>query len=373
MLIIKSDSIFALKDGLAKEFSSPFALEKYEKEKRFFENNSWRGGNDDDGNPAALMSRQMLWGARAARRAPRKPRMKFVQRVNERYYYVLELSQASGLFYFDLLKNEEIRLFHREVFSPRGVHVADDYGAVTTVQDEDGSSHIVRLDAEGRQVKQLTSGDCIDENPFLDGNTILYQSSGIARTQEGIAAVFAPAEILRLHLETGSIETVKAYREFDCLLPKADGKGAVYYIKTPYQSGQVSMGTHLLDFVLFPYRLAIAILAFLNVFSLFFAKRPLKTSGGPDLAGIDLTKRLLHNKVVDIQQTMRKEGKHVAAPREWKLIRLIDGAEEELATNVLWYDVNKEGKIIYTDGFSVFDGERKKIYQSEELVTLVGH
>lgn len=369
MLIIKSDSIFALRDGLAKEFSSPFALEKYEKEKRLFDNQAWRN-QDNEEEPGGMFSRSMLWGSRGAKRSPRKPRMRFVQRVESRDYYVLELTKACGLFYYDRTKDEEIRLFHKEHFAPRGIHIAPDHSIVTTTSDEDGSTHIVRLDADGRQVKQLTSGDCIDENPFFSKECIYYQSSGIARTQDGYAALFAPAEIMKLDLANGSVETLKSYEQFDCIMPKIDAEGSLYYIKAPYKSGRVSGVDHFWDILLFPYRLVLAILAFLNVFSIFFAKKPLKTSGGPDLTE-DIGKRLMHNRVVDIQQTMRKEGKKVAAPREWKLIRFKNGAEEELATNVLWYDIDSTGKMIYTDGFNVYDAEQKKIYQSDELVTCI--
>jgi hypothetical protein len=370
MHFIRSDSIYSFENNLAKEFASPFAIEKYEKEKRFFDNNAWRNQTDQS-DPGGMISRRMLWGARAARTPPRKPRMRYVQRVNDRCYYVLELTRACGLFYYDLKKEEEIRLFHREVFAPRGVHVSSNFEIVTTAADEDGSCHVVLLDNEGRQVKQLTSGDCIDENPFIHKGEIYYQSTGIARTREGFAALYAPAEICKLNLESGSLESVKSYPNFDCLLPKTDDAGNVYYIKAPYQNNQVSMKNHFLDLVLFPYRLTVAILAFLNVFSMFFAKRPLKTSGGPDLAGLDLTKRHLHNRVVDIQHTMRKEGKKVAAPSDWKLIRLRNGAEEELATNVVWYDVSPEGKIIHTDGFAVYGELRSELYKSDELLTCV--
>jgi hypothetical protein len=370
MNLIRADSIFMLDKGLTKEFASPFALEKYEKEKRFYDNNAWKNQSGDEGQ-AGLMSRGMLWGARSMRQPPRKPRMRFVQRVKNRRYYVLELSRACGLFYYDLDKDEEIRLFHREVFSPRGFHVDDDFGIVTTAAEEDGSSHIVRLDPDGRQVKQLTSGDCVDENPFFHDGCIFYQSSGIARTQQGIAALFAPAEILSLNLNSGSVETIKSYPGHDCILPKVDGEGNLYYIKAPYRSGQVSVGTRFLDVILFPFRLCAAIIAFLNVFSIFFTKRPLKTSGGPDIREMDLTHRLLHNRVIDIQQTMRKEGKKVAAPRDWRLIRLRNGAEEELATNVVWYEVAKDGRVIHTDGFTIYDAERKTVYESDELVSCV--
>ena len=370
MDVIKADSIFSLTNGLAKEFSSPFALEKYQKEKRLHENNAWkRQGSETD--QMSMMSRGMLWGGRAAQGPPRKPRMRYVQQVKNRRYYVLELSRACGMFYFDIDKEEEVRLFHREVFSPRGFHVDDNFGIVTTASDEDTSVHIVHLDPDGRQVKQLTSGDCIDENPYFHKGSIFYQSSGIARTEQGIPVMFAPAEILQLNLESGSIQPVKSYPAHDCILPKVDAEGSIYYIKAPYQNGQVSIGTRLLDVVLFPFRLASAVFAFLDMFSMFFTKRPLKTGGGPNLGEMDLTHRLVHNRVVNIQKTMRREGKKVAAPKDWKLIRLKNGTEEELASNVVWYDITPEGRVIHTDGFTVFDADRKKVYESEELISCV--
>jgi len=112
------------------------------------------------------------------------------------------------------------------------------------------------------------------------------------------------------------------------------------------------------------------------VFSMFFGKRALKTGGGPMTPDVDISQRIIHNRVVNMQKTMRDEGKRVAVPKEWKLVKVgaevaaADGAAkaETVATNVLWYDLDEHGKVVHTDGYAIYNGGEKG-REFTELVT----
>jgi len=216
----------------------------------------------------------------------------------------------------------------------------------------------------------LTSGDCIDENPFQRGRTIYYQSSGLARAPEGHVVLTGPSSINSLDLDSEDVETVLESEKFDYLLPKVAPDGSLFCIRVPYQ-GRVTYPwtARLVDIIMFPWRLAVAIFAFLNVFSTFFAKKPLTMAGGPNPGEIDISRRILHNRVVNVQETIRREGRKVAVSKDWKLVRFSNGRTMEVASNVLWFELDANAAPVYTDGYGIFDSRGAKQLECDEMVT----
>ena len=380
MHIIRSGGIFTITGAGEKEFVSPFAVERLEQDRKSFANNAWKTKEQDEGAGAAarggMIPRSMLWNGRGSKQ-PVKPKAVAVARSGERLYYVLEMTKSRGLFYYDFTRDEEIRLFHKEEFDPRGLVVRADRTLLTTAHEDDGAIHIVELDAEGRLRTQLTSGDCLDEQPCQVGRRIWYQSTGVGRRQDGMIAAHAPTVINRLDLDSGEIVTVLEHPRADFLMPRVAPDGTLYCIQTPHRAhGAYAFTDYFMDVVLFPWRLACAIFGFLNVFSMFFGKRALKTGGGPMTPDVDISQRIIHNRVVNMQKTMRDEGKRVAVPKEWKLVKVgaevaaADGAAkaETVATNVLWYDLDEHGKVVHTDGYAIYNGGEKG-REFTELVT----
>lgn len=368
MHLIKGGTIFELSNGKEKEFISPFAQEKLEQDLKSHANNAWKYKEPDDASPG-MVPRGMLWGGRGAGTKPQRPKATHVVRRGDRLYYVLEMTRSNGLFYYDLTRDEEIRLFHKEEFQPRGLFVAPDHTILTTTTTEEHTTHLVELDAQGRLSRQLTSGDCIDEQPFQQGRQVYYQSSGVARDAGGTFAAVGPSAINRLDLDSGEITTLLSSTEHDYLLPRVAPDGTLYCIQTPHhQAGQYPLKHLLLDVILFPWRMCVAVFAFLNAFSLFFAKKPLRTSGGPVTPDIDLSRRILHNRMVNLQQTMRRERKKVAVPSTWKLLRLSAGNTTVIASNVLWFEVDDVGGLVFTDGYGIYDAQGAQQQRFDDLI-----
>ncbi len=288
-----------------------------------------------------------------------------------RLYYVVEMSATTGILYYDEEEDKEVRLFHGKGFYPRGVFIKNDYEILTTVANDDGSVHIILLDDKGREKLRVTSGDCVDENPCCTGDKIFYQSKGIARRQTGEIAAYSHTVINELNTATGEIREVVSDASYDYMLPKLDGQGNLYFIKIPYKDVFQYGSLHFVkDALMFPYRVVLAGIAFLNAFSIFWTKKPLKTSGGP-VGEIDASKRIIHGRLVDIRNNMRREGKRVVAPREWKLMKKTGDEIKELASNILCYDVNKDGDLLLSDGYGVYDAAGKELSRGDEIITSV--
>jgi hypothetical protein len=116
------------------------------------------------------------------------------------------------------------------------------------------------------------------------------------------------------------------------------------------------------DTVLFPFRLARAVVHFLNVFSVFFSKRPLMTAGGPRQN--DPQKEYVHlwGRWLDTEAELRKQGGDAGnlVPADWQLVRRTPaGTETILARHVISYDLAADGTLVYTNGSGLFAGQER--------------
>ncbi|HEX5323291.1 MAG TPA: hypothetical protein VFW40_05850 [Capsulimonadaceae bacterium] len=375
MYIIKSGVLYDISQKAEKEFQSPFAEEFYQEDSQSWKGRSWKHQQPD--NPAeagqgGLVPRSMLWGGRGVAKPPSRPMFSAVFATPDRLYYVLEMSSSRGLFYYDFAKEQETRLFHRTDFQPHGLFIHIDHTIYTTRSNNDGSIHLSQYDPYGKREQALTSGDCRDENPFRHGSSLYYQSSGLARNAEGVIMATGNSAIQRMDVEKDVIDTVLEDKKLDYLLPRVASDGALYCIQAPHQTKPVyPVKNRVFDILLFPFRMAVAIFAFLNAFSMFFTKKPLTTAGGPNPREMDISRRILHNRAVNMQETWKKEGKKVAVSKDWKLIRYADGKTEEIASNVLWFDLDASGEPVYTDGYALYDSSGKRNFEADDLVDCV--
>lgn len=138
------------------------------------------------------------------------------------------------------------------------------------------NGHIAVYDTDG-SCSELTDGDSIESFPDWteNENMILCASKGIARAETGEAAELSPGIVLALNLYSNSIEELYSNDKYDCISPKRDSYGNLYFIKQPYQS-QIKRTPIWKDILLFPVRIVKAIGGFLNAFSVIFGGEPLR-------------------------------------------------------------------------------------------------
>jgi hypothetical protein len=275
--------------------------------------------------------------------------------------YAIDTDHVGGLFSFDIADGHERRLFHRNQFRANDLvrHPTDGTLALS-LRQQDGSACIATLSAEGKGLKEVTEGDSVDEAPSWVGSerVLLFQSAGIGRDQHGLQRILAPYALQRLDLDRGNLTTVAEDDRFDFLTPGQSADGVIYFIRRPYQPhAPMSLGKAVLDVVLFPYRVARAIVHFLNFFSIMFAQKPLLTAGGPRREGPDARYLLLWGKMIDAEKalnTSKKTGGTSLVPPTWELVRRdSSGVEEVLARGVLAFDLCPAGGVVFTNGSTI--------------------
>ena len=309
-----------------------------------------------------------------------------------RLLYALDTDHVGGLFCRDLAEDHERRLMHRQQFRARDVtRRASDGMLALSLHREDGTAHLAVISEEGRGLREVTEGDAVDEAPSWsddDARTLLFQSAGIGRNAAGFAAALGPYAVQALDLDAGRVTTLVEDEAHDHLQPRR-AAGALYFIRRPYQPGgqPVSPGRVALDVLLFPFRLARAVVHFLNFMSIMFSRKPLITAAGPPKEGPDQRYVMLWGKVIDAERILKRGrrrpgGNDALVPKDWQLVRRplggADGAvgdgtggerggdgagadaaagaaaEQVLAQGVVAFDVAADGRVVYTNGSRVF-------------------
>jgi hypothetical protein len=194
--------------------------------------------------------------------------------------YGLDVGDVRGLFQYGMDDGFEQRVLHGPKYRFAALNVRSGPEGpewlVAGSQDHGVSRIGLFRPRAGGGITELTEGDSLDSYPAWvpgAGRRFVYQTCGIARhhrTNEWLG--LGPASIQRVDMSTGEMEPVAEDDRFDFLCPSYGQDGSLYYLQRPYQPfHRPSLWRHLLDILLFPFRLLRALLAFLNVFSMMFS------------------------------------------------------------------------------------------------------
>ena len=280
--------------------------------------------------------------------------------------YAIDAGDVHGIFSYSMEDKDEQRLVHgpSRRFSWLSAHAGGEEVAVGVTQpDGTGCLGLLRP-GRGGGVREITEGDAIDAYPAWapgDRRCIVYQTSGIAR-RNGHWAGLGPAILQQLDVDSGDLETLTNDEQSDHLCPSFGPGGELYFIQRPYEAvAKVKPHAVLKDILFFPFRLLRAFFAFLNVFSMLFSGKPLKTAGGPKREGPDPKAVFLYGRWINVQQQMnRNEPEEIlsAVPRSWVLKCRPPGAEMSaagtVASGVMAYTVAADGTVFYSTGRGIF-------------------
>ncbi|MHC4743930.1 MAG: hypothetical protein ACYS8Z_18590 [Planctomycetota bacterium] len=347
-------------NGELREITSKFAKEKAEDAEQQRSLHGWKT-KGKEGSP--YFNADVVWGGQASLKSFSRFKFKTVTYGGpDTIYYLITNNSMTGLFKYSISEDSELRLFHRQEFHECGMDyspVRDKFVAATG--REDGSVGIELLNNEGKYEETITAGDSKDSNPSFSRKNpqeILYQTAGIARSDEGFIYVYSPEAINKIDLETGKITELLQDDHYDFLMPRDDAEGNVYCIRRPYKAPWhfASLRT-LLYIIMFPIHLVIAIVRFLDAFVKLFglkAQRPAGPNIGPEPGSKHL--RVL-GQTIDLAKIQAK-AKLGAEPslvgRHCELVKLTEeGQIEVVAKKVSSFDIDEEGAIHVTNGFRV--------------------
>lgn len=277
-------------------------------------------------------------------------------------FYFLKDDHVGGLFRREAASGNELRVMVKRKLNLADLALAPGGSTIAAKSQQDaGVAHIALFDTEGNGFREVTGGDSVDSAPAWVPDApqrLLFQSSGLARDENGYIVAQGPAGIQMLNMESGSVSPVLENPGFDYLRPRVDPAGNLLFIRRPFEAPRYSTSNILLDTLLFPFRLLRAVFHYLNFFSLMYSRKPLTSAGGPEVKA-DLKNIMLQGRRIDAEKALRTmrtvQGVPSLVPDSWELVRRDRGGNEQvLATNVSSYDVGADGSIVYTNGQGVF-------------------
>ena len=365
-------------DKPPRNIESVFGNSIREKAVRAQQKHSWKSAANDGGSP---FSSAMLWG-KSARSGDVPLIITSICGAREAHglVYSLESGSLCALLEVSRLGAEERRLWNDNRTQIRHVSVSRSTGnLVFSVLHENGTANIgVKMNGESG-IKELTEGDSFDTAPRWvpgEGRKIVFQSAGIGRNYRGQFSTLGPFSLQQLDVEPGELTTLLENPGYDYLAPQSLSDGRLFYIRRPYaEHGRFHPLRTLKDALLFPFRLLYAIFQFLNFFSSIFAGRKLTSAGGPKGHDMDMKQMMIWGNLVRAQSASGEDEGADLVPKSWELrCRTAGGETKTLAGGVLAYDIDADGKVVYTNGNAVFllhpDGRKERVL-SERMIQQV--
>lgn len=215
----------------------------------------------------------------------------------------------------------------------------------------------------------MTSGDSLDENPYLhtDGK-IYFNSYGVARDEVGNCLGYDLSNIYSLNIKSMEIDDVINHPKYSLVKPIPYRKGLLM-IKKPADAEEKT--NILLDILMIPVRILQGIVGFISAFVSFFAGKDLVSDDTPQSNGYTKAKRFskkekqlfVSNQFINVDKEMKKNKKEEFPsfiPKSWKLIFLsnLDNKqnvkEDTYLSGIADYCVIDDNNIIATNGKYVF-------------------
>jgi hypothetical protein len=381
-VFLSEGDLFLKEDGQEPvEIESHFAREALERATSRSDRQAWKGQGREEG----MFNAQTVWGRQAARSERDHPVVRTVARGPEanELLYTLAMSASSGLFRYNLATREEYRLFHRHDFD--GCGLSCHRPAKQVVLSSRNQDHLGKLelyDEATRRRQQMTDGDGHDSNPSHDPrspDTIYFQSSGVARNEQGVIVALGPAAIHQLNRATGAMTTLLEDDQWDYLQPRMDANGALHFIRRPYDRHELSTLHTVKAFVLLPFHIGAAIFGFMDAFSRMFAKRSLRPAGAGKEIPLSRSRfATFQDTTIALEKVLDKTGRLddsvQLVPATWELVRRdASGQETVLAKHVVAFDLGPDGELVYSDGLRVWQAgaSPRKVFQGKIIQSVV--
>lgn len=247
---------------------------------------------------------------------------------------------------------------------------------VTCVKNGYINSHLAVYDLKNNDYYTLTDGDCADFDAVFsvrDDNAILFASKGAGRDRDGHFVKYSNSSLYRYDTLSGDMEEILSDKERSLTKPKDDADGNLYFIRKPETEEKRSAWKILLDIILIPWRLLVAIYRFLETFTLVFTGRKFIKDGSSPVKTKDRDggKLFIEGNLINAEEEYKRNLRHKDAyagfaPHSWELVkRDKDGNETTVAKSVIDYCLGENGDVYYVNGKHVLkvssDGKREKI------------
>lgn len=301
----------------------------------------------------------------------------------DKVLYTFTVNQTSGVIEKTLSAKKDGERFI--LHTNDGELLSSDYNVtdgkfVAELKRGEISSDLVLLDTERGDYVSITDGDSRDENPSFSkkrSGVILYDSLAAGRNARGEFVEYAPAAVYEYDLNTLDLKEIRASEKYSYIKPVEDENGDIYCIRKPAKERE--RHNPVVEILLIPYRLLMAIVNFIQIFVVFFTGKTMTGGGNNPAKGRDTDSRqmIIRGNVIEVDKEIARNKKFkdkdlAFIPASWKLVRIRGGEEEEMKSGICDFSL-AEGGVVCTNGRKVFflkDGKSEKIAEGELVLNV---
>lgn len=301
----------------------------------------------------------------------------------DKVLYTFTVNQTSGVIEKTLSAKKDGERFI--LHTNDGELLSSDYNVtdgkfVAELKRGEISSDLVLLDTERGDYVSITDGDSRDENPSFSKKrpgVILYDSLAAGRNARGEFVEYAPAAVYEYDLNTLDLKEIRASEKYSYIKPVEDENGDIYCIRKPAK--ERDRHNPVVEILLIPYRLLMAIVNFIQIFVVFFTGKTMTGGGNNPAKGRDTDSRqmIIRGNVIEVDKEIARNKKFkdkdlAFIPASWKLVRIRGGEEEEMKSGICDFSL-AEGGVGCTNGRKVFflkEGKSEKIAEGELVLNV---
>lgn len=293
--------------------------------------------------------------------------------------YTLASGAVAGLFAFS--GGQEERVFHgadQHISEPASEPGGERFAC--TLRGSNGQTHIGLLVPGTHGVSQVTVGDALDSSPaWIPGrNALVFESRALGYDRTGRVVDVAAASIQELDLERATVTPLVSLEKISCTSPRVGAAGELYYLRHPLPVARTHWGALLLDALLFPFRMLLALLQWFNFFSLRYTGKPLVSGGSSRAKQADLKRAAVLGNLASAATELKDQDDDAegAASKDSVLVRrAADGSESVIASGVRCFDLYADGSVVWSNGRRIFlrdaKGEQRALGKRPDVSQLL--
>lgn len=301
----------------------------------------------------------------------------------DKVLYTFTVNQTSGVIEKTLSAKKDGERFI--LHTNDGELLSSDYNVtdgkfVAELKRGEISSDLVLLDTERGDYVSITDGDSRVENPSFSKKrpgVVLYDSLAAGRNARGEFVEYAPAAVYEYDLNTLDLKEIRASEKYSYIKPVEDENGDIYCIRKPAKERE--RHNPVVEILLIPYRLLMAIVNFIQIFVVFFTGKTMTGGGNNPAKGRDTDSRqmIIRGNVIEVDKEIARNKKFkdkdlAFIPASWKLVRIRGGEEEEMKSGICDFSLAEDG-VVCTNGRKVFflkEGKSEKIAEGELVLNV---
>ena len=301
----------------------------------------------------------------------------------DKVLYTFTVNQTSGVIEKTLSAKKDGERFI--LHTNDGELLSSDYNVtdgkfVAELRRGEISSDLVLLDTERGDYVSITDGDSRDENPSFSKKrpgVVLYDSLAAGRNARGEFVEYAPAAVYEYDLNTLDLKEIRASEKYSYIKPVEDENGDIYCIRKPAKERE--RHNPVVEILLIPYRLLMAIVNFIQIFVVFFTGKTMTGGGNNPAKGRDTDSRqmIIRGNVIEVDKEIARNKKFkdkdlAFIPASWKLVRIRGREEEEMKSGICDFSLAEDG-VVCTNGRKVFflkEGKSEKIAEGELVLNV---